>query len=159
MPVEVLAAYQRVRAEVQIRGRVRQLLNEPQPDLVPIHNVSTAPFLGGAQQLQDIPEGALSKAFMGVVVPLAQEAISPDEITERVRRHVLIQGQTFTVRGQAEFPVAVDQNQHREQLLKSRFFPVVDAAIDFVGANGNGEAWTAKLVYVNRDLVVGVFLS
>lgn len=157
VPVEVLAAYQRVTAEVQIRGRVRQILNDPQPEMVPLRNLNVKPLVAGAQSLSNLPEGALSKTFMGVVVPLAPEAVSPDEIIEKMRRHVLVQGETFTVRGLAEFPVAVDQSLHREQLIKSRFFPVVDAAIEFVG--GDGETWRAQLAYVNRDLVVGLFLS
>jgi hypothetical protein len=159
VPIEVLAAYQRVKADLQVRGgRLRHTLNDPQPELLPLHNLSTWPVMTGVQTLQQIDEGSLSKAYMGVVVPLTPEPISPDEIVERIRRHVLVQGVTFIVRGLAEFPAAVEPSMHREQLLRSRFFPVVDAYITFIGAEQETE-WKAGLAYVNRDLVVGFYLS
>ncbi len=46
VPVEVLAAYQRVRADLQTRGRVRHILNEPQPELVTLRHLSASPIAG-----------------------------------------------------------------------------------------------------------------
>jgi len=158
MAVDVLAAYERVRGEIQVLGKVKQALNEPQPDLLSLRNVSVTPLLPGVHRIQDVPEAALNKSFMGVVVPLQPEPISPDEIVERVKRHILVQGETFTVQGIAEFPAVVDPGMHREQLVKSRFFPVMEASIGLVGPV-EVPAWQASLAYVNRDLVVGLFLS
>jgi hypothetical protein len=157
-PIEVLAAYERVRAEVQVIGKIKLILDDPEPELLPLRHVSVTPLVPGVHRFQDVPEAALNKAFMGVVVPLQQEPISPDEIVERVKRHVLIQGETFTVQGIAEFSAVVDPGFHRDLLVKNRFFPVIQASIGLVGP-GEFPTWEASLAYVNRDLIVGLFLS
>src|SRR5919197_16340 len=72
MRVEVLTLYQRVSAEIQVRGRLLSTLNDPELTFQ-LRNVASEPFLPGAPRLQNIPAGLFRKPMVGAVVPLEQE--------------------------------------------------------------------------------------
>jgi hypothetical protein len=76
---------------------------------------------------------------------------------ELIKRFVYFQGTNFSVKGSVQFPIAADPKLHREMLFKSRFFPVVDAALTVIGAETPALQW-AKC-YVNRDLLVALYLG
>ena len=59
--VDVLTSYQRITAEIQIRGRLRETMNDAEP-LFHLRNVSAEPLLPGAVQLNGVPEGLFNKA-------------------------------------------------------------------------------------------------
>jgi hypothetical protein len=46
---------------------------------------------------------------------------------------------------------------HNEILLKSRFFPVVDATITIFGVAG--KSWTQPAILVNRDHMLALYLG
>src|SRR5256886_9424045 len=59
--VDVLTPYQRLTAEVQVRGgRLRETINDPEP-LFHMRNVSAEPLLPGAVPLCGVPEGLFYK--------------------------------------------------------------------------------------------------
>ncbi len=154
--VEAFTGYQIVNGEMQVRGRFQQQLNDPEP-YATIRGVSTTPLLPGAPRLQGIADGMLSKASCGAVRTVEPEPPHPDELPDQVRRHLYFQGIGFTVKGMAEFPAAADPKLHREMLFKSRFFPVVEASLSVIGVEAPAITW--QLAYVNRDLVVGIYLA
>jgi hypothetical protein len=156
MKVEVVTLYQRVSAEIQIRGRLAPTLNDPEPTFH-LRNIASEPFLPGAPHLQNIPDGLFRKPYVGAVVPMETEPPSPDEVLDKAKRYVFFQGTTFNVRGSVEFPSAADPRMHSDMLLKSQFFPVVDANFTAVGAEG--QAWTRSFAYLNRDLMVALYLG
>lgn len=156
MKVEVVTLYQRVSGEIQIRGRLVPTLNDPEPTFH-LRNVGSEPLLPGAPRLQNIPDGLFRKPYVGAVVPMEPEPPSPDEVLEKAKRYVFFQGTTFNVRGSVEFPSAADPSMHTDMLLKSPFFHVVDANFTAVGAEG--QAWTRPSVYLNRDLMVALYLG
>jgi hypothetical protein len=156
MTVEVLTLYQRVSAEIQVRGRLLSTLNDPELTFQ-LRNVASEPFLPGAPRLQNIPAGLFRKPMVGAVVPLEQEPPPPDEVLEKSRRYLFFQGSTFNVRASVEFPSAAEPRMHTDMLLKSQFFAVVDANFTAVGAEG--QAWTRPFAYLNRDLMVALYLG
>jgi hypothetical protein len=156
MKVEVLTVYQRVTGEIQVRGRLSPTLNDPEPTFH-LRSVATEPLLPGAPKLQNIPDGLFRKPFVGAVVPLEVEPPSPDESPEKMRRYVFFQGSTFNVRASVEFPPAADPHMHTDMLLKGAFFHVVDATFTAVGAEG--QPWTHPHAYLNRDLMVALYLG
>ena len=56
--VDVLTAYQRLTGEIQIRGRLRETMNDPEP-YFHLKNVSAEPLLPGAVPLNGVPELSL----------------------------------------------------------------------------------------------------
>ena len=154
--VEIFAGYQVIAGELQVRGRVQHALNDPEPYLI-LRNIATIPLLPGAPRLQSIAEGIASKATCGVVRTVESEPPAPDQALELIRRFVFFQGTNFTVKASIEFPVAADPSLHRDMLFKSRFFSAVDATISVVGAESQPMQWAQ--CYVNRDLMVGLYLG
>ena len=74
-----------------------------------------------------------------------------------IRRYVMFQAATFMVTGAAEFPKATEPSMHTEILMKSRFFPMLDVTVTIFGVNG--KSWTQPNIWVNRDLMLAVFLG
>ncbi|TMD10212.1 MAG: hypothetical protein E6J02_01930 [Chloroflexi bacterium] len=153
--VELFTAYQRVTADLLLRSRLQSALNDVDPFLN-LRSITTTPLVPGAPQLEGIPEGTLTKAFLGLCVMVEAEPPPPDEALEKGKRFIYLQGATFSVKGSVEFTTAADPSLHRDMLFKSRFFPVVDATVSVIGAQA--PEWQRPLVYVNRDLLVAVYL-
>ncbi len=154
--VDVLTSYQRLTAEMQIRGRLRETINDPEP-LFHLRNVSAEPLLPGAVALNGVPEGLFNKNQLCGIRTLEVEPPAPDAVTDIVRRYVMYQAGTYMVTGAAEFPKAVEPGMHNEILLKSRFFPIIDATITVIGAAG--KAWTQPMILVNRDHMLALYLG
>jgi hypothetical protein len=155
--VDVLTAYERITAEIQVRGgRLRETINDPEP-LFHMRNVSAEPLLSGAVPLTGIPEGLFNKNFVGGIRTIEPEPPPPDHVAEMMRRYIMFQASTFMVTGAAEFPTATEPNMHTEILMKARFFQVLDATITIFGVAG--KSWTQPNIWVNRDLMLAVFLG
>jgi hypothetical protein len=153
--VDVLTPYQRLTAEIQIRGRLRETINDPEP-LFHLRNVSAEPLLPGAVQLNGVPEGLFNKAGILGIRTIDQEPPLPDQ-PEQMRRFVMFQGMDFMVTGAAEFPKASDPGMHGELLMKGRFFQMVDVTVVVIGAAG--KSWTQSSIWVNRDQMLGLYLG
>jgi hypothetical protein len=154
--VDVLTSYQRITAEIQIRGRLRETINDAEP-LFHLRNVSAEPLLPGAVALNGVPEGLFNKTLVCGIRTLEVEPPPPDQVIEIVRRYVMYQAGTFMVTGAAEFPKATEPAMHNEILLRSRFFPVIDATVTVIGASG--KAWTQPMILVNRDHMLALYLG
>jgi hypothetical protein len=155
--VDALSAYERITAEIQVRGgRLRETINDPEP-LFHMRNVSAEPLLPGAVPLTGIPEGLFNKNFIGGIRTIEPEPPPPDHIAEMARRYVMFQASAFMVTGAAEFPTATEPNMHTEILMKARFFQILDATITIFGVAG--KSWTQPNIWVNRDLMLAVFLG
>jgi hypothetical protein len=154
--VDAFTLYQVVQGEMAVRGRVLSALNDAEP-YVTVHNVSTLPLLPGAPRLQAITEGVISKLHVGALRTHQIEPPPPDQAIELSRRFIYFQGTQFSVKGSVEFPTAADPKLHRDMLFKARFFPVLDATVTVVGVDAEPLRW--PLAYVNRDLMVGVYLG
>ncbi|MGH7764566.1 MAG: hypothetical protein ACREOM_09150 [Candidatus Dormibacteraceae bacterium] len=154
--VDVLTHYQRITAEIQMRGRLRETMNDPEP-LFHMRNVSAEPLLPGALQLNGVPEGLFNKGLVGGIRTIEVEPPPPDQVTDIVRRYVMYQAGNFIVTGAAEFPKAAETTMHNEILLKSRFFQVVDATVTIVGVAG--KSWTQPMIWVNRDHMLALYLG
>ena len=118
--VDVLTAYQRLTGEIQMRVRLRETMNDPEP-LFHLRNVSAEPLLPGAVALNGVPEGLFSKSMVGGIRTLEAEPPPPDQL-EVTRRYAMFQASTFMVTGAAEFPKALEPKMHGEMLLKTPFF-------------------------------------
>ena len=155
--VDVLTSYQRLTGEVQVRGgRLRETINDPEP-LFHMRNVSAEPLLPGAVPLSGVPEGLFNKNFIGGIRTIEPEPPPPDLVADMIRRYVMFQAASFMVTGAAEFPMATEPAMHTEILIKSRFFPMVDVTVTIFGVNG--KSWTQPSIWVNRDLMLAVFLG
>jgi hypothetical protein len=154
--VDVLTPSQRLTAEIQIRGRLRDTINDPEP-VFHLRNVSAEPLIPGAVSLNGVPEGLFSKAYVGGIRTIEPEPPPPDQIIEMIRRYVMFQANTFLVTGAVEFPKATEAAMHNEILMKSRFFSVLDATVTIFGVAA--KSWTQPLIMVNRDLMVGLYLG
>ena len=155
--VGVLTSYQRLTGEVQVRGgRLRETINDPEP-LFHMRNVSAEPLLPGAVPLSGVPEGLFNKNFIGGIRTIEPEPPPPDLVADMIRRYVMFQAASFMVTGAAEFPKATEPAMHTEILIKSRFFPMVDVTVTIFGVNG--KSWTQPSIWVNRDLMLAVFLG
>ena len=154
--VDVLTPSQRITAEIQIRGRLRDTMNDPEP-MFHLRNVSAEPLLPGSVALNGVPEGLFSKALVGGIRTIEPEAPPPDQVMELIRRYVMFQADTFMVTGAAVFPKATEPAMHNEILLKSRFFQVVDATVTIFGVNA--KSWTQPAIMVNRDLMLALYLG
>jgi hypothetical protein len=153
--VDVLTHYQRLTAEIQIRGRLRETINDAE-SLFHLRNVSAEPLLPGAVQLNGVPEGLFNKAGILGIRTIDPEQPLPDQ-PEQMRRFVMFQGVNFMVTGAAEFPKASDPAMHGELLMKGRFFPMVDVTVVIIGAAG--KSWTQSSIWVNRDQMLGLYLG
>ena len=155
--VDVLTAYQRMTAEIQVRGgRLRETINDPEP-LFHLRNVSSEPVLPGAVPLSGVPEGLFNKNFIGGIRTIEPEPPPADQIVDLMRRYVMFQAANFMVTGAAEFPKATEPAMHQEILMKSRFFPMLDVTITIFGVQG--KSWTQPNIWVNRDLMLAVYLG
>ena len=154
--VDVLTPSQRITAEIQIRGRLRDTINDPEP-VFHLRNVSAEPLIPGAVALNGVPEGLFSKTLVGGIRTIEPEPPPPDQIMEMVRRYIMFQADTFLVTGAVEFPKATEPAMHTEMLMKSKFFPVVDATITIFGAGS--KSWTQPVIMVNRDLMLALYLG
>jgi hypothetical protein len=154
--VDAFTLYQVVTGEMPVRGRVLSNLNDPEP-YVTLRNLSTAPALLGAPRLERIGEGVISKLQVGALRTHDPEPPPPDQAIEMGRRFIFFQGTHFNVKGQVQFPSASDPKLHREMLFKSRFFPVLEATLTVVGVEVAPLEW--PLAYLNRDLMVGLYLG
>ncbi len=154
--VDVLTAYERLTADVQIRGRLRETMNDPE-SLFHLRNITAEPLLPGAVPLAGVPEGLFNKSQVCGIRTLEAEPPPPDQPAERIRRYAMFQGATFMVNGFAEFPKAVSPQMHTEVLLRGRFFQLLDATVTMIGAEG--KTWTQADIWVNRDQMVGLFLG
>ncbi len=152
----MLTPYQRVTAEIQIRGRLRETMNDPEP-LFHLRNVSAEPLLPGALQLNGVPEGLFNKSLVGGIRTIEPEPALPDQVMEVVRRYVMYQAGSFIVTGAAEFPKAVETAMHNEIMLKSRFFQILDASVTVIGVVG--KSWTQPTIWVNRDHMLALYLG
>ena len=153
----MLTAYERLTCEVQVRGgRLRETINDPEP-LFHMRSVSAEPLLPGAVSLSGIPEGLFNKNFIGGIRTIEPEPPPPDHVADMMRRYVMFQASNFMVTGAAEFPTATEPNMHTEILMKARFFQILDATITVFGVAG--KSWTQPNIWVNRDLMLAVFLG
>ena len=75
--VDVLTPSQRITAEIQIRGRLRDTINDPEP-VFHLRNVSAEPLIPGAVALNGVPEGLFSKAMVGGIRTIDIEPPPPD---------------------------------------------------------------------------------
>ena len=155
--VDVLTPYQRMTADIQIRGRLMATINDPEP-LFHLRNVSAEPLQPGAVPLNGVPEGLFSKAQVCGIRTIEAEAPLPDQAQiEIIRRYAMFQGASFMVTGAAEFPKAADPKMHTEILMKGHFFPLVDVTVTIIGASG--KSWTQSNILVNRDQMLGLYLG
>ncbi|HEY1454952.1 MAG TPA: hypothetical protein VGG31_00530 [Candidatus Dormibacteraeota bacterium] len=154
--VDVLTSYQRLTGEIQVRGRLRETMNDAEP-LFHLRNVSAEPLLPGAVQLNGVPEGLFNKSMIGGIRTIDAEPPPPDQVTETIRRYVMFQAGSFMVTGAAEFPKAAEPVMHNEILLKSRFFAILDATITVIGAAAR--TWTQPVIWVNRDHMMAMYLG
>ena len=155
--VDVLSSFQRLTAEIQVRGgRLRETINDPEP-LFHLRNVSAEPLVPGAVPLSGVPEGLFNKDFVGGIRTIEPEPPPPDLVAEMVRRYVMFQATTFMITGAAEFPKATEVAMHTEILMKNRFFQILDATVTIFGVNG--KSWTQPNIWVNKDLMLAVFLG
>ena len=155
--VDVLTSYQRLTAEIQVRGgRLRETINDPEP-LFHLRNVSAEPLIAGAVPLSGVPEGLFNKNFVGGIRTVEPEPPPADVIAEMVRRYVMYQASSFMVTGAAEFPKATEPAMHTEILMRARFFQMLDVTITIFGVQG--KSWTQPNIWVNRDLMLAVFLG
>jgi len=155
--VDALTSYERLTGEIQVRGgRLRETINDPEP-LFHMRNVSAEPLLPGAVPLSGVPEGLFNKNFIGGIRTIEPEPPPPDMVADMIRRYVMFQGSTYMITGAAEFPAATEPAMHTEILMKSRYFAMVDVTVTIFGVQG--KSWTQPNIWVNRDLMVAVFLG
>ncbi len=154
--VDVLAPYQRLTAEIQVRGRLRESLNDPET-LFHLRNITAEPLLPGAVALNGVPEGTFNKEQICGVRTIEPEPPPPDQVMEMIRRYAMFQGASFMVSGFAEFPKAAAHEMHTEMLMKARFFQLVDVTVTIIGVAG--KAWTQPNIWVNRDQMLALFMG
>ena len=155
--MDVLTSFQRLTAEIQVRGgRLRETINDPEP-LFHLRNVSAEPLLPGAVPLSGVPEGLFNKNQIGGIRTIEPEPPPPDQVIELVRRYIMFQAASFMVTGAAEFPKATDVSMHTEIMMKNRFFQILDATVTIFGTAG--KSWTQPNIWVNKDQMLAVFLG
>jgi hypothetical protein len=153
--VELLTAYQRLTGEIQMRVRLRETMNDPEP-YFHLRNVSAEPLLPGAVALNGVPEGLFSKALVGGIRTVAPEPPPPDQL-EVTRRYAMYQAANFMVTGAAEFPKALESKMHAEVLLKNPFFALVDVTVTIIGIAG--KTWSQPVIWVNRAHMLALYLG
>ncbi len=153
----MLTSFERLTAEIQVRGgRLGQTINDPEP-LFHLRNVSAEALVPGAVPLSGVPEGLFNKANIGGIRTIEPEPPPADQIPELIRRYIMFQATAFMVSGAAEFPKVTEAAMHTEILMKNHFFPILDATITIFGVNG--KSWTQPTIWVNRDQMVALFLG
>ncbi len=152
----MLTAYERITAEAQIRGRLRETMNDNEGHFF-LRNVNAEPLLPGAVPLNGVPEGLFNKSLVGGIRTIDPEPPAPDQVPDIIRRYVMFQAASFMVTGAAEFPKASEPAMHTEILLKGRFFPIVDATVTMIGVTG--KSWTQPNIWVNRDQMLAMYLG
>lgn len=153
--VEVLTSYQRLTGEIQMRVRLRETINDPEP-YFHLRNVSAEPLLPGAVALNGVPEGLFSKALIGGIRTIEPEPPPPDQL-ELTRRYAMYQAGSFMVAGAAEFPKALEPKMHAEVLIKNPFFSLVDVTVTIIGVAG--KSWTQPIIWVNRAHMLALYLG
>lgn len=153
--VDVLTAYQRLSGEIQMRVRLRETINDPEP-FFHLRNVSAEPLLAGAVALNGVPEGLFNKALVGGIRTVEPEPPPPDQV-EVTRRYAMYQAGNFMVTGAAEFPQAIEPKMHDEMLLKNPFFPLVDVTVTIIGVAG--KTWSQPIIWVNRAHMLALYLG
>jgi hypothetical protein len=153
--VDVLTAYQRLTGEIQMRVRLRETMNDPEP-FFHLRNVSAEPLLPGAVPLNGVPEGLFNKALVGGIRTVEPEPPPPDQL-EVTRRYAMYQAGSFMVTGAAEFPKALEAKMHAEVLLKNPFFSLVDVTVTVIGITG--KSWTQPVIWVNRAQMLALYLG
>jgi len=83
--VDVLTPYERITAEIQVRGRLRETMNDAEP-LFHLRNISAEPLLPGAVPLNGVPEGLFNKDLICAIRTLEAEPPPPDQVADRIRR-------------------------------------------------------------------------
>jgi hypothetical protein len=154
--VDVLTPYQRITGEMQIRGRLRETINDPE-NLFHLRNITAEPLLPGAVALNGVPEGIFNKAHVGGIRTIEAEPPPVDAVMETIRRYVMYQAATFMVSGFAEFAKAAAPEMHFETLLKARYFQLLDATITVIGVAG--KSWTQPVIWVNREHMLALYLG
>ncbi len=154
--VDVLTPYERLTGEIQIRGRLRETVNDPE-SLFHLKNISADALLPGAVPLNGVPEGLFNKNYVCGIRTLEPEPPPPDQVMERIRRYAMFQGATFMVSGFAEFPKAVAPEMHTEVLMKGRFFQLLEATVTIIGVEA--KSWTQSDIWVNHDQMLALFLG
>jgi hypothetical protein len=154
--VDVLTAYQRLTAEILIRGRLRETMNDPEP-LFHLHNISAEPLAPGAVQVNGVPEGLFNRDLIAGIRTIEPEPPPVDQVMELIRRYVMFQGSEFMVTGFVEFPKAAAPEMHSEILLKARFFQIIEPTVTMV--NIAGKTWTQPNIWVNRDHMLALYLG
>ena len=153
--VDMLTAYQRLTGEIQMRVRLRETMNDPEP-YFHLRNVSAEPLLPGAVPLNGVPEGLFNKALVGGIRTVELEPPPPDQL-EVTRRYAMYQAANFMVAGAAEFPKALEPKMHSEVLLKNPFFALVDVTVTIIGVAG--KTWTQPVIWVNRAHMLALYLG
>jgi hypothetical protein len=153
--VEVLTAYQRLTGEIQMRVRLRETINDPEP-YFHLRNISAEPLLPGAVALNGVPEGLFSKALVGGIRTIDPEPPPPDQM-EVTRRYAMVQAGNFMVAGAAEFANALEPKMHAEVLLKNPFFSLVDVTVTIIGVAG--KSWSQPIMWVNRSHMLALYLG
>src|SRR5438105_14093562 len=93
--VDVLTSYERLTAEIQVRGgRLRETINDPEP-LFHLRNVSAEPLGPGAVPLTGIPEVLFNKDFIGGIRAIELAPPPPDLVGELMRACVMYQAASF----------------------------------------------------------------
>jgi len=148
-------AYQRLTGDIQMRVRLRETINDPEP-FFHLRNVSAEPLLPGAVALNGVPEGLFSKALIGGIRTIEPEPPPPDQL-EVTRRYAMVQAGTFMVAGAAEFAKALEPKMHAEVLLKNPFFSLVDVTVTIIGVAG--KSWSQPIMWVNRSHMLALYLG
>ena len=154
--VDVLTSSQRLTAEMQVRGRMRETLNDAEL-LFHLRNVSAEPLVPGAVPLNGVPEGLFNKGEINGIRTIDPEPPAADQVMETIRRYAMFQANGFMVTGFAEFSKAAAPEMHTEILLKGRFFLLYDVTVTIVGVAG--KTWTQPNIWANRDHMQALFLG
>jgi hypothetical protein len=153
--VEILTAYQRLTGDIQMRVRLRETINDPEP-YFHLRNVSAEPLLPGAVALNGVPEGLFNKALIGGIRTIEAEPPPPDQM-DVTRRYAMVQAGSFMVAGAAEFAKALEPKMHAEVLLKNPFFSLVDVTVTIIGVAG--KSWSQPIMWVNRSHMLALYLG
>src|SRR5205814_9342670 len=103
------------------------------------------------------PEARFKQHPVGGIRSIEPGPPRGDQGAEMSRRYVMFQASNCMGTGAAEFPKATEPSMHTEILMKSRFFPILDATVTVFGVTG--KSWTQPNIWVNRDLMLAVYLG
>ena len=137
----MLTSFERLTAEIQVRGgRLRETINDPEP-LFHMRNVSAEPLLPGAVPLSGVPEGLFNKNLIGGIRSVEPEPPPADQVAEMMRRYVMFQAASFMVTG-ATTPYTVETTliqvgQSHRRPWNFYYWPTKADAIHEPWAGGN----------------------